>query len=60
VAVKRAHDRDTCVGTGSLFGLRGLSGLSDEDRREWRADENYCANDPDPTMLHDLSLGERN
>jgi hypothetical protein len=36
-----------------MFGLR-LSGLSDEECREHRADENPCANDPDPTILHDF------
>src|SRR6266403_3248135 len=59
MAVKRTEDRNACVRTGSLFCLRRLSGLSDEECREHSADENHCTNDPDPTMLHDLSSGER-
>src|SRR5713226_4253669 len=59
MTVKRTHDRDACVRTGSLFGLPRLSGLSNEERWEYRADKNHSANDPDPTMLHDLSSGER-
>src|SRR5713226_5077214 len=59
LAVKRTEDRDACVRTGSLFRLRRLSGLSDEECREHGADKNHCANDPAPTMLHDLSSGER-
>ena len=59
MAVKRTEDRNARVRTGSLFRLRRESGLSDEECREHSADENHCANDPDPTMLHDLSSGER-
>ena len=36
--------------------LNGLSGLSDEERRDHRADKNHCADDPEPTMLHDFFL----
>src|SRR6266850_1410566 len=59
LAVKRTEDCNARIRTGSLFRLRHLSGLSDEECREHSADENHCANDPDPTMLHDPSSGER-
>src|ERR1700730_7128383 len=59
MAVKRMENRNACVRTGSLFRLHRLSGLRDEKCGKHSPDENHWANDPDPTMLHDPSLGER-
>ncbi len=44
------QDRDACVRTPFA--------LSDEERGKHCANEKHCANDPEPTMLHDLSSQE--
>ncbi len=50
VPVMGTQDRDACVRTAFGLGVRTPPGLSDEERGK------HYANDPKPTMLHDLLL----